>query len=333
MSKILITGGAGFIGFHLAKNILDHEPDAELWLVDNLSRGVVDSDLEQLLANPRVTFKNLNLLAAEQMEELPTDFTFIFHFAAIIGVQHVINRPYNVLVDNVKMHDHMLQFAKTCPKLARFVFTSTSEIYAGTLEKFGLSFPTTEVTPLAANDLDRPRTSYMLSKMYGEAMCLHSGVPCTIVRPHNFYGPRMGLSHVIPELLKKAYEAADGDHIPVYSVDHQRTFCYIADAVEYIWRLAQSEAALQKAFNIGTETPEVAIGSLAEAAFAAVGRQIQIDAKPDTHNSPPRRCPSMARTKEVTGYDNQFSLNQGISQTYQWYRDQVFAAENAISAH
>ena len=73
----------------------------------------------------------------------------------------------------------------------------------------------------------------MLSKIYGEALVHQSGLPFTIVRPHNFYGPRMGLSHVVPQLLQRIHEAADGDELVVYSIDHQRTFCFIDDAVEY----------------------------------------------------------------------------------------------------
>ena len=85
-----------------------------------------------------------------------------------------------------------------------FVFASTSEVYAGSLEHFGLPIPTPETAPLGLPDLGRPRTTYMLSKIYGEALCRHAGLPFTILRPHNLYGPRMGMAHVIPELHARA---------------------------------------------------------------------------------------------------------------------------------
>jgi len=72
-------------------------------------------------------------------------------------------------------------------------------------------------------DLSRPRTSYMLSKLYGEALCRHSGIPFTILRPHNVYGPRMGLSHVVPELIERAHGARDSDLLEVFSIGHRRT--------------------------------------------------------------------------------------------------------------
>ena len=100
---------------------------------------------------------------------------------------------------------NIITFGKRQENLERLIFTSTSEVYAGTLKYFSLKIPTPENTPLALTELSENRTSYMLSKIYGEALCLHSGLPVTIVRPHNFYGPRMGLSHVIPELFKESF--------------------------------------------------------------------------------------------------------------------------------
>ena len=88
-----------------------------------------------------------------------------------------------------------IDIAKKQKRLKRLLFASTSEVYAGTLRYHGLEFPTTEETPLTVSDLRHPRTSHMLSKIYGEALLRQSNLPYTIFRPHNFYGPRMGMSH------------------------------------------------------------------------------------------------------------------------------------------
>ena len=156
-----------------------------------------------------------------------------------------------------------LEIAKSQKKLERFVFASTSEVYAGTLNHYGLVFPTTESTPLTISNLHEARSSYMLSKIYGETMCLHSGIPVTIIRPHNFYGPRMGLSHVIPELMKKVVDS-DNEVVDVFSVNHKRTFCYIADAVEMIQLLAESDRSIGKAYNVGNDDEETTMGNLAK---------------------------------------------------------------------
>src|SRR5690606_35207656 len=97
--------------------------------------------------------------------------------------------------------------------------------------------------------LQTPRTSYMLSKLFGEAMLIHAGVPYTIVRPHNIYGPRMGMSHVVPQLLQKAHRAPENGSLGVLSPSHTRTFCYVDDAVEMLVRLIQCEAAANKTIN------------------------------------------------------------------------------------
>src|SRR5262249_42666036 len=147
---------------------------------------------------------------------------------------------------------NVIKVARRQTDLRRLIFPSTSEVYAGTLQYFGMPFPTPETTPLTVTDLAQPRTSYMLSKIYGEALCHHADVPFTIVRPHNVYGPRMGMAHVIPELLKRAYQAPTGGRLSVSSADHKRTFCYVDDAVEFIVRLAEAPTGLSGTFNIGS---------------------------------------------------------------------------------
>jgi nucleoside-diphosphate-sugar epimerase len=92
------------------------------------------------------------------------------------------------------MLENVLTLARDQRDFSRFLFASTSEVYAGTLQYFGMPIPTPENTPLAMTALDEPRTSYMISKIMGEAMCQQSGLPFTIFRPHNVYGPRMGMA-------------------------------------------------------------------------------------------------------------------------------------------
>ena len=322
MSKVLITGGAGFIGYHLARKLL--AAGFHIDLVDNLSRGVADPALETLLQQPQVKFIEADLLNSGALSGLARDYRYIYHLAAIIGVKHVLQRPFNVLMDNTLMLNQVLALAKRQEQLTRFVFTSTSEVYAGTLQHFTLPIPTPESTPLALTDLKQPRTSYMLSKIYGEALCHHSGLPYTIIRPHNFYGPRMGLAHVIPELLQRAFETPAGGSLAVYSVNHRRTFCFIEDAVEIMTRLAEATEGASEVFNVGNQEPEVAMGELAELIVKVVGKPLVLLPQPETPGSPARRCPDMSKTLGLTGYRSRVDLAQGVDLTYRWYRDMVF---------
>lgn len=326
MKKALITGGAGFIGCFLAEHLL--KKGWQVDLLDNFARGRVDPFLRGLLENPKAALIECDLLAdADTLASLPKDYTHIFHFAAILGVQNVIDNPGKTLSLNVSLLEAALTLAKEQNALDRFVFASTSEVYAGSLETIGLDMPTPETQVLALPDLGRPRTSYMLSKIYGESMVRLSGLPYTVIRPHNVYGPRMGQSHVIPQLLQKAFDAPEGGEIEVFSLDHTRTFCFIDDAVQMLTLSATAEACRNEVLNLGAEAPEHRIEELAETVIATVGKSISIKPGPETQGSPKRRAPKMGKMTEKTGYTAKVSLKEGVERTYAWYRPNVFEGD------
>jgi UDP-glucose 4-epimerase len=322
LKKALITGGAGFVGGHLAQRLVSE--GCHLDLVDNFSRGAEDAILAALEETGRVRVLNRDLRERDALADADADYDAIFHLASIVGVASVLERPYEVLRDNAAMTDQALALARSQSRPARFVFASTSEVYSGTLEHFELPIPTPESTPLAVADLSHPRTSYMLSKIYGEAMCHQAGVPFSIIRPHNLYGPRMGLSHVIPELLQRAYFAPDGGSLEVYSVDHKRTFCYIDDAVEIVIRAAESPQCAGRTLNVGRDEEELSIGELAALVVKIVGKELRIEPRPPTPGSPPRRSPDIGTTTELTGYRPETTLEDGLRKTYDAYVQNAF---------
>ncbi|WP_199155704.1 NAD-dependent epimerase/dehydratase family protein [Chromobacterium sp. ASV23] len=326
--KVLITGGVGFVGGHLARSLASEGHDVTL--LDNFKRGVHDPFIESCINELGVKVLKADLLEESTLQDLPTDFTHVYHLAAIIGVTHVLQRPYEVLADNTKMTDNVIGLCRRQEKLQRLLFSSTSEVYAGSLIHMDMPIPTPETTPIALTGLDQPRTSYMLSKLYGEAMCNMSGLPVTNVRLHNVYGPRMGMSHVIPELLFKAWKSQDGDTLDVFSVDHCRTFCFVSDAVRMIRALAESDSALGQTVNIGNESPEISIGELAEVVVSTVGRKLNLVPQPATPGSPSRRCPKTGLLKDLTGVSGMVSLQEGVRQTFDWYLANVF--QGGVSA-
>jgi nucleoside-diphosphate-sugar epimerase len=241
-------------------------------------------------------------------------------------VGRVVRQPLAVLADSVAMLERVIAAARRQRALERLVFMSTSEVYAGTLDLGELPFPTPESVPLAITRPEQPRTAYMLSKLYGEAMCRHADVPVSILRPHNVYGPRMGLSHVIPELLQRAHAAADGDELSVASIDHRRTFCYVDTAVELMRRIAAEPACGGETLNVGVGAPEVSIRELGGLIAEAVGKRLEIVPRPTTAGSPPRRCPDMTKTHGLVGRPPEVDLPTGIRLTYDWYRRNAFDA-------
>ena len=329
MRKALVTGGLGFIGFHLTRRLL--EDGFEVHAVDNGERGILDAEIEALVrSRSRYRLVRANLAQGDAFEELAEDYELIFHLAAIVGVGNVARQPYRVLRDNIAILVQMLEWSQRQRKLQRFIFPSTSEVYAGTLETFGIRIPTLERTPLTVADLGRPRTSYMLSKIYGEALSRHSGLPVTIVRPHNVYGPRMGMAHVIPELLQRAHQTPEGGRLTVYSPSHSRTFCYIDDAVELMLRLATAPTAIGATFNLGSPDEETAIADLAALIALTVGKRLEIVAGPDTEGSPARRRPDISRATAAASYVAHVPLSEGLRRCYAWYRANVF--DHAASA-
>jgi nucleoside-diphosphate-sugar epimerase len=167
----------------------------------------------------------------------------------------------------------------------------------------------------------------MLSKIMGEAMVQHSGVPFTIFRPHNIYGSRMGLAHVIPEQLKNAFDASSGDAIPVFSPEHKRAFCFVDDAVEMLARMAFNEACQGATLNLGAQTPEVSIRELVQTCVEISGKTLTLDELPPTPGSPERRAPDMRATAKLLDYEAKVSLRDGIGRTWIWYRKNVFEVD------
>ena len=318
MKTVLITGGAGFIGLHLTRALLKRGD--RVIIADNFSRGSYDQDLLSLAQHRNCILDHVDLTQGFWPSESPDA---VVHLAAIVGVQNVVDNPMKVLTTNVAALQMVLEQASKFRNLRNFIFASTSEVYAGSVAMNLATIPTPEATPLTLMNSGDPRATYMLSKIYGEEMCLSSGLPVTIIRPHNIYGPRMGLSHVIPELLQQAWHANPRSLLDVASVEHTRTFCFVADAVRYLLSLLDSSGNGQ-VYNLGRQEPEISIGALALQIISAVGKELTVNPRPATHGSPERRAPDMTSLIRLTGIQPEYDLTDGIRYTLNWYGDNVF---------
>lgn len=319
----MITGGAGFVGLALAEELAGCR-DTQVLLVDNLSRGRRDVAFETLLERPNVSFFDVDLTDAAAVATLPPDCTHVYHLAALIGVKHVMKQPDQVFRVNLLAILNLLEHFKRGEQLRRFLFSSTSEVYAGALKTYGIAIPTPEETPLTLDDLSKPRTSYALSKITGEAIALQyanvHGLPVTNVRYHNVFGPRMGFAHVVPETMIKISQS---NHVPVPSPHHTRAFCYIDDAVGATIACAESDQTRGATVNIGNSSEEVSIRDLVETIAEVMGRPIEIEELPETAGSPARRCPDTAHLEAKTGFRPSIDLRQGLQRTWKWYRDRL----------
>jgi UDP-glucose 4-epimerase len=314
----LITGGAGFVGYHLAKKILQGV-DNQVVLVDNFRRGRRDKELSMLLDEDRVQLIEGDLSSQKVINELP-EANVVFHLAAMVGVQHVVRAPAEVLKINALATFNCLEYARRLSNCERFVFSSTSEVYAGTLEQYGMDIPTPETTPIVFGGLNKPRLTYALSKVMGEAAVLmetaSNDLPTTIIRYHNIYGPRMGFSHVVPEMIRKCSLET---RVEVASPDHTRAFCFIDDAVEATLALSEKPEAVGETFNVGNSLEEIKIWELARKIRKICGTEVEMKRGNVTPGSPERRCPDISKLSQCTGFVPVVGLHQGLCQTFDWY--------------
>ncbi|MCZ7393810.1 MAG: NAD-dependent epimerase/dehydratase family protein [Candidatus Methanoperedens sp.] len=325
MSKILVTGGAGFIGYHLIKELIQQGKN-EIHVVDNLSRGRMDSDFEAFINNSQIEFIHADLTDLQSFSRLDLDYDFIYHLAAVIGVKNVINNPDKVLHVNIVSTLNLFEWVKNNHKhLKKILFSSTSEVYAGTMKHYGVSVPTDETVNLTVEDITSPRTTYGLSKIIGESVCFSYykkyNIPITIVRYHNVYGPRMGFAHVIPELMIRAYNAKDC--LEIYSPNHSRAFCYIDDAVQATIKLAESKDSTGHIVNVGNSENEVTIDILARKIIELINPTLKIRYMDVQEGSTRRRCPNTEKLIKLTQFRPRIPINLGIQLTWNWYKNNV----------
>lgn len=244
----------------------------------------------------------------------------------MVGVRHVLDRPDRVLYVNTISTLNLFEWLRESKaRVKRVLFSSTSEVYAGTMKHYGVPVPTPEEVNLTLDDVRLPRTSYALSKITGEGVCFayhhKHGIPITVVRYHNVYGPRMGFVHVVPELLIKAHRA--NDRLEVYSPDHTRAFCYVDDAVEGTIRLTEADTALGEVVHVGNGREETTIRGLAEQIIQLVHPGLKIQPLAMQEGSPTRRCPDTGKMKRLVDFEARVPLKDGLARTWAWYREHV----------
>ena len=210
---------------------------------------------------------------------------------------------------------------KKTKKLKKFFFASTSEIYSNSIKKLKVKIPTPESVDLLVSDLSDRRSTYFLSKIYGESLVHQSKLPFIIFRPHNIYGPRMGQSHVIPETIFKFLKAKE--KVISFSASHTRSFCFIDDAVDQLIFLLRKPKIINQTFNIGNQKDEIKISYLIKKIRKIMLKEnIKIIFKKDNHGSQERRCPDMYKIRRLSNFKTT-SLDFGLEKTIKWYSKNI----------
>lgn len=317
VKKILVTGGAGFIGYHLSKYFA--KEGNEVTIIDNLFRGEVDSELKEIIKMENVKYIEADLTECRFFKKLDGDYDYVYHLAAINGTKFFYEIPDKVLRTNVLSTINILDwFVKSESK--KILFPSSSETYAGAMRKFGLPLPTPEDVPLCIEDIKNSRWSYAGSKIIGELLFINyakkHNFDMVIVRYHNIYGPRMGYEHVIPEFLLRIYNKTDP--FPVYG-NTSRAFCYIDDAIEATELVMKNKNCNGEILNIGNNLEEINMVDLAKTMLEVLNYNAKIEIRSAPEGSVDRRCPNIGKLKKITGYKPKINLKEGIELTHRYY--------------
>jgi len=320
MQKALITGGAGFIGSHLAESLLDRGWAVEV--IDDLSTGSIDN-IAHLKDNPHFSYVLDTAMNRPVMLELVDRADVVFHLAAAVGVQLIVESPVRTIETNIKISELVLELS--AQKRKPLLLASTSEVY-GKLNRQKFN----EEDDLVLGATSRSRWCYAASKIIDEflarAYFVEKKLPTVVVRLFNTVGPRQTGQYgmVVPRFVQ---QALSGDPITVYGDGtQQRSFTWVGDVVEALIELIQNPKAWGEVFNIG-QYEEISMLELAnlvkqmtdsksEIVFVSYDQAYEAGFE-DMH----RRLPDLARIEELIGYKPTLDLREMLGRIIVYYKD------------
>jgi len=316
--RVLITGGAGFIGSHLAEEL--HNRGDVISIIDDLSTGRLEN-IEHLIHSPRLDVAVASILDETVMDRLVSECDIIYHLAAAVGVELIVNRPVEVIQTNILGSEMVLKLAGRY--LKKVIVTSTSEIYGKSTK-----------TPFSENDdrvlgpTTKSRWSYSSSKAIDEFLALayhkEKKLDSIIVRLFNTVGPRQTGQYgmVLPRFVMQALK---GEPISVYGNGKQtRCFTYVTDVVDALINLAHQESAVGQIFNIGNDEP-ISIIDLAKKVKEMTGSESEIKFVPydqayeEGFEDMAVRVPDLSKIKNLIGYDPKVKIHEIVQRVIDYF--------------
>ncbi len=313
MPRSVVTGGAGFLGSHLCERLVAE--GHRVVAVDNLLTGS-RANLKELLRNPKFTF-----LKQDVTEELtiPRTVDYVLHFASAASPVDYAKYGIQTLKANALGTHKTLGLAKA--KKARFLLASTSEVYGDPEVNPQPETYWGHVNPIG------PRSVYDEGKRFAEAMAMayhhRHGIDVRIARIFNCFGPRLRLDdgRVIPNFVGQALR---GEPLTVYGDGSQtRSFCYVDDLIEGIWRLLTAPA-VDGPVNIGNPE-ERTVAEMAAIVQRVMGKQVGVVHKPLPPDDPKVRCPDITKARTVLGWEPKVSLEDGLRRTIAFFQERAKA--------
>ncbi len=319
-SRYLITGGAGFIGSHLAEALL--QAGHKVMVLDDLSTGSIEN-IEHLKSAPGFVYRIDSVSNAPLLAECVDWADAVFHLAAAVGVELIVSSPVRTIETNVYLTELLL--TQAAKKQKKVLIASTSEVYGKATK-----VPFVESDDLVLGEPHKGRWSYACSKLLDEFLGLsywkEKKVPVVIARLFNTVGPRQTgrYGRVVPRFVD---QALTGGPITVYGDGTQsRCFTYVGDVVEALLRLMEEPRAVGEIVNLGS-SHEVTIRELAERVRGRAGDpSVDIVLVPYDKayeagfEDMPRRVPSFAKARALVGFEPRLSLDEIIDRVVEWKR-------------
>lgn len=317
--RILITGGAGFIGSHLAEKLL--ERGDEVHVLDDLSTGSIEN-LQQAKNHPNFTYHIDTIRNYRLTAELVDMSDIIYHLAAAVGVRLIVESPVSTIETNIRGTDIVLTLA--AKKRKRVLITSTSEVY-GKRNRV----PFSEDDDLVMGPTNKGRWSYACSKAIDEFLAIaywkERRLPTVIVRLFNTVGPRQKGRYgmVIPNFVQQALTGRD---MTVYGDGSQtRCFTHVSDVVDALIKIAEHPRAVGEVYNIGSDH-EVTILELAEKIREQTESDSRIvfvpydEAYEEGFEDMMRRVPNVSKARELIGYEPKIGLDKILESIIEYHR-------------
>jgi UDP-glucose 4-epimerase len=313
--RILLTGGAGFIGSTLARRLVDEN---EIVALDNLHRDAMSAT--DLAEHPNLTFLQADVLDSDTLREAAEGATHIVHLAAIAGVDTVRESPVRTMRVNLIGTYNVLEAAlATRDSVERLVEFSTSEVF-GTH-----AYNVHEGHVSTIGSVGEARWTYAVSKLAGEHMA-HAyreefGIPVVTVRPFNVFGPGQIGGGAIRAFIEAALAGRD---LTIHGDGSQiRAWCYVDDMVDALLLCLERDEAVGQTFNVGNARSAVTIYDLAQRVKRLTKAPGEIVFQPLHYADVELRIPNVEKAREVLGFEAKVDLDEGLARTIAWYRERT----------
>jgi len=313
--KVLVTGAAGFIGSHLTEYLIEKGYEVKAFVRYNSKNNW--GWLETSKYKNQIEVIAGDIRDYDSVKAAISNVEYVFHLAALIGIPYSYISPLAYIKTNIEGTYNVLQAARESDAIRRIIHTSTSEIYG-----------TAQYVPINENHPINPQSPYAATKSGADQLALtfnrSFGLPVTVIRPFNTFGPRQSARAVIPTIISQILVGKT--EIKLGSLTPTRDMNYVLNTVDGFHHVGLHENTVGGVFNLGSNR-EISIGDLVKLISELIGRDVSVEEdiqrKRPKGSEVERLLCNFDKAKELTGWAPSYSLEEGLNETIQWIKDNL----------